>query len=152
MTNQPKCCQYSNNLETGLSSFHLLTVTEFKMGFQRVPPKLVNYQDYKNFDNEKFGADACKFDFNACDLERFKNTIFSFFNKLPFIERKYIRVKESPFMTKELHKAIIKRYKLRNKFFKSKWFSDRQTYISRHNFCKKLLRNTKRTYFDSLNI
>ena len=67
-------------------------------------------------------------------------------------ENIFIRVKESPFMTKELHKAIVKRYKLRNKFFKSKWFSDRKTYTSRHNFCKKLLRNTKRTYFDSLNI
>ena len=29
----------------------------------------MNYQDYKNFDNGKFRADACRLDLNACNLE-----------------------------------------------------------------------------------
>ena len=55
-------------------------------------------------------------------------------------------------MAKEFHKAIIKRSKRRNKFLKSKTLSDRKVYTSQHNFCQKLLRNTKRTYFRNLDI
>ena len=52
-------------------------------------------------------------------------------------------------MRNELHKLIVKRYKLRINFFKSKTFSDRKAYTSQRNFFKKLLRNTKRTYFNN---
>ena len=55
-------------------------------------------------------------------------------------------------MTKELHKAIMKRFKLRNKFLKSKTFSDRKVYTSQSKFSKQLLRNTKITYFNNLDI
>ena len=67
--------------KTGLSDFHLLTVTEFKMRFQKLPPKKVNYRDHNSLDNEKFRSDISKFAFDASDLEGFKNTIFSIFNK-----------------------------------------------------------------------
>ena len=39
LTNQSNCFQHSNDFETGLSDFRLLTVTEFKTGFQKLPPK-----------------------------------------------------------------------------------------------------------------
>ena len=120
------------------------------MGFQKLPTKIVNYQDYKNFDNEKFRSDIPKSDFDASDLEGFRNIIFCIFNKHAPIKRKYILANEAPFMTKKFHKAIMKRSKLRNKFFKSKIFSDRKPYTLQSNFCKKLLRNTKRTYFGKL--
>ena len=50
LTNQLNCFQRNNVFETGLSDFHVLTVNEFKMGFQKLPPKIVNYRDYKSFD------------------------------------------------------------------------------------------------------
>ena len=152
LTNKPNYFQHSNVFETGLSDFHLLNVTEFKMGFQKLPPKIVNYRDYKNFHNEKFRSNISKFDFDASDLEGFKNTIFCIFSYHAPIKKIYIRAKEAPFMTKELHKAIMKRSKVRNKFLKSKTLSDRKAYTSQRNFCKKLLRNTKRTYFNNLDI
>ena len=55
-------------------------------------------------------------------------------------------------MTKDLHQAIMKRSKLRNKFLKSRNLSDRKNYTSQRNLCKKLLKNTKRTYFNNLDI
>ena len=130
--------------ESRFPDFHLLTVTEFKMGFQKLPPKIVNYRDYKNFDHKKFRSDISKFYFDASDLEGFKNTIFCIFNKHAPVKRKYIRANEGPFMTKELHKAIMKRSKLKNKFLKSKTFSYRKACTSQHNFCKKLFRNNKK--------
>ena len=41
LTNQPTLFQRSAVLETGLSDFHLLTVTEFKMSFQNANPTLL---------------------------------------------------------------------------------------------------------------
>ena len=43
LTNQPSCFQHNKVLETGLSDIYLLTVTEFKMSFQKLLPKLINY-------------------------------------------------------------------------------------------------------------
>ena len=55
-------------------------------------------------------------------------------------------------MTKDLHKAIMERSKQRNKFLKSMTLSDRENYTSQRNLCKKLLKNTNRTYFNDLDI
>ena len=55
-------------------------------------------------------------------------------------------------MTKELHKAIVKRSRLRNKFLKTKSITDRKNYNVQRNYCKKLLRSTKKSYFNNLDI
>ena len=44
----------------------------------------------------------------------------------------------------------MKRSKLRNKFLKSRNLSDRKNYTSLRNLCKKLFKNTKRTYLNNL--
>ena len=88
LTNQPSCFQHNKVFETGLSDFHLLTVTEFKMSFQKLQPKIINYRDYKNFDNEKFRSDICKMNLNTTDLEGFMKTVFHIFNKHAPIKRK----------------------------------------------------------------
>ena len=124
VTNQPSCLQHNNAFETGLSDFHLLTVTEFKMSFQKLQPKIINYRDYKNFDNEKIRSDICKMNLNATDNEAFMKTVFHIFNKHAPIKRKYIHATEAPFMAKDLHKVIMKRSKLRNKYVISGNFSD----------------------------
>ena len=41
LTNWPNLFQYSSAFETRLSDFHLLTVTEFKMRFQKLKPKII---------------------------------------------------------------------------------------------------------------
>ena len=136
LANQPNCFQQSNVFKTGLSDLHLLTVTEFKMGFQNLPSKTVNYRDYKNFDNEKFRSDISKFFLMLViwKVSRIQSSVFLI--NMPLL--KYIRENEALFMTKELHKAIMKRSKLRNNFLKSKTFSNSKAYTSQRNFCKKL--------------
>ena len=47
-------------------------------------------------------------------------------------------------MTRFLHKEIMKEARLRNKYLKSKSLTDRTNYNTQHNFCKKLLRTTKK--------
>ena len=60
------------------------------------------------------------------------------------MKRKYIRANKAPFMTKELHKAIMKRLKLRNKFLKNKNQINRDNYKVQRSYWKKLLQTTKK--------
>ena len=52
-------------------------------------------------------------------------------------------------MAKNLHKEIMKRSRLRKKYLKSKSLA-KKTYNIQRNFCKKLLRTTKKEYFNNL--
>ena len=144
LTNKPSYFQHSNVFETGLSDFHLLTVTEFKMGFQKLKPQVIIYRNYKNFNNDRFQADIKTCGFDTKDINSFKETILSVFSKYAPIKKKYIRANEAPFMTINLHKEIMKRSRLRNKYLKSKSLTDRKNYNIPRNFCKKLLRTTKK--------
>ena len=46
----------------------------------------------------------------------------------------------------------MKRSELRTKFLASRTLSDSKNYTSQRNICKKLFKNTKRTYFNNLDI
>ena len=83
---------------------------------------------------------------NTTDLEGFMKTVFHIFNKHAPIKRKYIRANEAPFMSKDLHEAIMKRSKLRNKFLKSRTLSDRKTYTSQRNPSHTMLKIPKEPF------
>ena len=55
-------------------------------------------------------------------------------------------------MTKALRKAIVHRSKLKNIFHKTRAKEDWNNYKKQRNFCVNLLRNTKKDYFQKLNI
>ena len=117
LTNQPTLFQRSAVLETGLSDFHLLTVTEFKMSFQKYKPHIIIYRDYKNYDKDVFRSEIQTFcSLSETDLGLFKESIFCIFSKHAPIRKKYLFVNEAPYMNKEFHNAIIKRSRYRNKF------------------------------------
>ena len=96
------------------------------MGFQKLKPQVITYRNYKNFNNDRFQADIKTCGFDTKDINSFKETILSVFNKYAPIKKKYIRANEAPFMTKNLHKEIMKRSRLRNKYLKSKSLTDRK--------------------------
>ena len=55
-------------------------------------------------------------------------------------------------MTKALRKAIVHRSKFKNIFHKTRAKEDWNNYRKQRNFCVNLLRNTKKDYFQKLNI
>ena len=85
-------------------------------------------------------------------MSNFKETIFNIFDKHAPIKQKYLRANEAPFMTKELHREIIKRSRLRNNFLRAKSQEDKSKYNKQRNFCKKVLRTAKKLYFSNLDI
>ena len=130
--------------ETGLSDFPLVTVTQFKMGCQKLKPQVIT-AIIKILINVKFQVDikTCVSDKN--DINSFKETVISVFNKHAPIKRKYIRANEAALMTKNLHKEIMKQWRLRNKYSKVKSLTDRKNHNMQRNFCKKY-----KEYFNNL--
>ena len=53
-------------------------------------------------------------------------------------------------MTKGLHKAIMKRFRLRNKFLRDRTEMPQLEYKKQINFCANLLKNPKKTIFQIL--
>ena len=54
LTNHPRSFQNSCLFEAGLCDFHKMTVTIMKASFQRFQPRIINYRDYKRFQNDVF--------------------------------------------------------------------------------------------------
>ena len=95
LPNQSTLFQDSTVLETGLSDFHLLTVTEFKMIFQKCKPHIITYRNYKNYDNDVFRSEIQGFcSLNRTDLGLFKEPIFWIFNKhAPTRKKTFVQTK-----------------------------------------------------------
>ena len=55
-------------------------------------------------------------------------------------------------MTRELHKAVMKRSRVRNKLLKDRIENNQKNFKLQRNFCKKLLRTTKRSYYSNVDI
>ena len=137
LTNRSNLFQHSSTFETGLSDFNLLAATEFKMGLNKLKPKIIVYPDYKNLDNAKFRYDIVTATSNVDNFGMYKNTTFDIFNCHVPMKKKYIRDNEAPFLSKKLHKAILKRSRLRNKFLKHRTDTNKKNYSTQRDLCKK---------------
>ena len=56
-------------IETGLSDFHLMTLTVMRKNFKKTKPRIINYRSYNNFSNEYYR----KCLFNELKRETFVN-------------------------------------------------------------------------------
>ena len=105
----------AKTVETGLSGFHKMVVSVFKTSFKKQKPKIVTYRDYKRFDNEKFRESLISY-FSAgknISYDAFENLFLHTFDKMAPIKQKG---NQSPFINKDIHKAMMTRTRLRNRF------------------------------------
>ena len=63
-----------------------------------------------------------------------------------------VRANQRVFMNKEIHKAIMVRSRLRNKFLKEKTAFSREAYDKQRKYCVKLMRKSTIKYFGNLNV
>ena len=61
-----------------------------------------------------------------------------------------MRANESPFMTKELRKAVMLRSRLRNKLNRANTLSAKLTYKKQRNLCTHLVSKAKKYYYSNL--
>ena len=153
LTNSPRSLQDNSVFETGLSDFHKLTTTVLKHYFPKPKPKIVNYRDYRNFRNDEFRAELdneiLKHDINNIENQHFLYIFIEILNKHATMKLKYPRANHGKFMTKGLHKAIMKRSRLRNKFLRDRTETSRKEYKKQRNFCVDLLKKAKKDHFEN---
>ena len=154
-TNRPTYFQHSTTFETGISDFHKMVITVMKTQFRKNPPKIVLYRDYRNYSKSSF-HDELNQAMIAQNLyevsnDKFVEKTMEILDRHVPLKQKYVRANQGPFMTKELHKAIMIRSKLKNKFNQLKTDSTYMDYKKQRNLCTYILKNAKRKYYSNLN-
>ena len=158
LTNAPRSFQNSCAIETGLSDCHKMTITVMKATFEKLPPKVIKYRDYRKFSNEKYQKDLLEELSKATrryDEEGLRDFLTSCTDTLDkHAPQKQITVRgnQSPFMNKEVSKAIMERSRLKNKFLRVKSEENKMLYKKQRNYCVSLVKKTKREYYSNLKI
>ena len=112
LTNVPRSFQRTCVKETGLSHFHLMTLTVMKKSFKKFQPRIINYRSYKHFSNDTFRKDLIdklsneKFVINDDGLKRFCELSVNVWNKHAPRKKKYARGNLVPFFTKDFLKKL----------------------------------------------
>ena len=157
LTNAPRISHSAYVVETGLSDFHLMTMTVMRKSFKKYQPSIISYRSYKNFSNAAFRETLIKtlsnenLVNNDNGLERFCDISLETFNKHAPCKKKHAQGNQMSFFNKDLSKAIMSRTKLRNISLQNRSEENKIRYTKRRNFCVSLLRKTKKRYHENLN-
>ena len=68
------------------------------------------------------------------------------------LKKKIVRANHSPYMTKCLRKAIMKRSELESKYFKKSTAKNKLKYRKQRNFCSKLYKKEMKKYYNNLDL
>ena len=125
LTNRPKSFIKSQAFKLGLSDCHKFVCSILRASFKKLPPKIITYRYQKDFHQQNFLRNLDKKLvqeqlYKSCDepykkLSEFFNVILNYHAPL---KEKQGRGNHAPFITKELSKAIMEKFKSRNKYLK----------------------------------
>ena len=123
LTNCSRSFQDAQVIETGLSDFHKMNLTVLNLFFfTKRKHKTIFYRNYKKIDNFKFkealNRELMKHDLNNIDYEDFHEIVLSILNAHAPLKKKHPRANHTTFVTTEFQKAVMKRGRLRNIYFK----------------------------------
>ena len=134
---------------TGLSDFHSMTITVMRMHFQKLQPRVINYSDYKHFQNEIFREDLL-FELSKLNIRNdddgfagFIETCMETVNQHAPCKQKHVRGYHLLFMNKILSKDIMTSTRFRNRFLKNRTEKSKRNYTKQGNYCVSLLRKVK---------
>ena len=136
ITNRPKSFQESEVIETRLSDFHKMSLTVMKVFYNKQKPKIIQYRKYKGFSNEAFmqELESALARFSQFSFRTFKSTVDYILQKHAPIKKRYVRANQASFMNSKIHKEVMRRTRLRNKFIDSKTDADRIAYNEQRNY------------------
>ena len=139
-----------------MSDFHRFTLTVLKVFHSKQNRKIVQYRDYKNFINENFRRDLLRElsfqNVQPNEFDKFKFIASKLLNSHAPLKEKYIRCNQTVFINKQLRKAIMIRTRLLNKLRKFNCPEDQLAYKRQRNYCVKLLKRSKKDFYDNLNV
>ena len=154
ITNRPKSFQESEVIETGLSDFHKMSLTVMKVFYNKQKPKIIQYRKYKGFSNEAFmhELESALARFSQISFGTFKSTVDNILQKHAPIKKRYGRANQASYMNSKIHKKVMRKTRLRNKFVDSKADANRIAYNKQRNYCVSLIRKEKKACYSNLNI
>ena len=145
------------NFETCLSDCHKLVCSILRASFKKVPLRIIKYRDQKHFDQKKFlrNLDSKLLQGYLCrnwnePYEKLSEIFVHILNHHAPLKEKQIKGNHTPFMDKELSKAIMEKSKTRNKYLK--WPS-RENYVSykkSKNKCNSFTKKAKKIFLRKL--
>ena len=156
ITNKSKSFFHTDVLETGLSDFHKMTFTILKSNYIKCNPKVITYRCFKKFDILTFRTDLsrslCTLRHSDISYQTFEHIFLKILNLHAPFKQKYVRGNDQPFMTKTLRKAIMVRSKLKNTYHRYPTDENSRHYKKQRNYCVKLLKDTKKKYYENLDV
>ena len=85
LTNRPRTIQCATTIETGISHSYKLVVTVLKTFYKKQRPKIIDYRNYKNLENDNFRQDfkksLLKFDITNAPLSKFNDIMLCVLDK-----------------------------------------------------------------------
>ena len=127
-----------------------MVFTVIKTSYRKSQPKIIHYRNYKNFSNDIFRDSLQKILpqnlGNSCnqDVDDFLISCNKILDQYAPRKKKYVRGNHSPFMNKNLSKAIMLRTKLGNISLKNRIEENKNRHIKQRNLCVTLLQKSKR--------
>ena len=87
-----------------------------KVFYNKQKPKIIQYRKYKGFSNEAFmhELESALVRFSKISFGTFKSTADN------ILDKRYVGANQASFMSSKIHKEVMKRTRLRNKFIDSK--------------------------------
>ena len=156
LTNRDRSVQKATVVETGLSDFHKMVVTVLKTTFPKQGPTVINYRNYKKYNENVFKSDLREelqriepLDLNYSSFETAFDRVL---DKHAPIKTKYVRANDKPFMTRALCKATMLLSRLRNEYNEDQTAENWNNFRKQRNSCVKLFRKEKRNYYNNLDI
>ena len=106
LTNCWRSFESTSTIETGLSDFHKFTVTVLKVKHEKVPPKIIQCRDYKNFDPTRFykklKVRLTHLNMNGLGFGSVEKCFMELLNKVAPLKTKFLRTNHSKFVTKDV--------------------------------------------------
>ena len=123
-----------------------------KQYFPIPKPKIVLYKDYKYFQNDGFRTELdnkiLTLDIGNIDYHYFLSIFIDISSEHAPI--KIIRANQGKFMKKDLHKAIMKRSRLLNKFLRDRRDVPKRIQKAKKSLCNPLEKSQKKTILQIL--
>ena len=106
-------------METGLSDFRKMVVTVLETTFPKQGPTIINYRNYKNFNEIAFRNDLQeelgRIEPSDLNYSSFETTFDKVLDKHAPVKKKHVRANDKPLMTRALCKVGMLRSRLRNR-------------------------------------
>ena len=152
LTNKKYNFMHSRTVETGLSDFHLMTVTVMKNHFKKKEPIRIVYHDKSKFDAVKFRS-KIKYKIEnkgRMNLEELQSMIVDDYLQDAPLKVKVVRGNNAPFMNKILSQAFSTRARLKNKKQKYPTEENEALYRKQRNYCVSLVRKEKKAHYNNI--